>query len=162
MKGWNALPPEVRLTIIAVSVIGVGFAVWKLSKGLGGVLAKIWGDKEVREAKDELAALAKQGITPTLSDFQITQMVNTLVYAMGGCDAQEEVIFAEFNKLKNQADWVKLTLGWGIQKVDDCNWAGQFGDSNLTLSETIVQKLYDDDINQIRSILFVKGINTGM
>jgi hypothetical protein len=162
MKGWNALPIEIRLTIIAVGVIGGGFAIWKLSQGLKGGISRLLGDKEAREAKDELALLAKEGIYPTLSDFQITQMVNTLVYAMGGCDAQEEVMFAEFNKLQNQADWVKLALGWGVQKVDDCNWAGQFGDSNLTLSETIVQKLYDDDINQIRNILFVKGINIGV
>lgn len=136
---WQSLPTAAKIVI----GIGVPVAGWVIYSRIRNSINKgkdLAGAKqEVQSAGDDLAALAKNGITPSFPDTQYDTWVNELQSQYNGCDVllQSGIQTGKiFKLLKNDADWLMLVKAWGDSRpVKGCLWGKDFTGS---LSQAII------------------------
>jgi hypothetical protein len=164
---WNGLPTWAK-GVIAVG----GIAVIVLTAR--GIVARIRKRKELEQnlqesntASDEVRQLESQGIKPTMSNSEFQAIINSHKEAMNGCGTDEQRIYDQFNKLKNEADVKKLISMWQVQYYQPCAasqpisytkylWDDKsFGGS---ISEWLNYEMTTTEIAKINSVLQSKGI----
>lgn len=112
----------------------------------------------IESAKDELQQLRNSGIKPTLTKGQTDAMADTILNQFKGADLALQsysVTAREFNKLKNDADFLMLKTSWGVRTYPDALWGNV---SNVTLEAAIQNELFNTSIDKLNEILTKKGI----
>lgn len=144
--------------VLAVGALGliviIGFTIYKKIQkriGLAGAF------KEKREVTDKLKELEKENIKPTLSDAEFAAMANQLVAAFDGYGSKVSEVYKNFDKLKNDADVLKLIDAYGIREIS----SGRFNpEPNYkgTLAGAIAEEMAGQEIAYANSVLKKKGI----
>ena len=168
---FSELPTWAKGTIAVIGVLTL----------VGGALLIRRGIKKLAENKDErqqerdlnqntqneLGQLEQQGVQPTLSDLNAQTLCNTIQVLLDGCETpflgeEYQVVQAILDKVKNQADWVKLQQAFGRRKIDNCGyWTGDTDYDLKTLlndqldTTALNFKLY---ITNLKEELLKKGI----
>lgn len=93
---------------------------------------------------------------PTLSPEAINNIVKNLVKAMDGYGTDEEAIFAQFRRLKNNLDYQALKKAFGTRKISSGYY---FNETTGNLSTLLRSELSSSDIAKINNILKSKGIS---
>ena len=112
----------------------------------------------VESAKDDLQELRKNGIKPTLSKAQTDSMADAILNQYKNADVllqSYSVTEREFNKLKNDADFLMLKTSWGVRTYPDAFFGSV---SNVTLEAAIQNELFNSSIDKLNAILSKKGI----
>lgn len=109
------------------------------------IYTRLREDKEMGVVKDEIKALEKEGITPTLSASQINSYALKLYRAMDGAGTDEEQVFSVFNAMGNDADVLNLIKAFGLKE-----------DENL--SQWLADDFSQSDLDKINNILASKNI----
>jgi hypothetical protein len=166
---YSDLPTWAKGVVAVVSIVaigGIGFAIYR------GVKKAIDRGREGKEDKDfkeeinqELKDLAKQGVSPTLSDAQAISLANLVENSLSGCElsgTEENVYKAIAALINNQADWLKLQNVYGIRETDNCGFFT--GNSKQDLKGILMSDLDGFDLTfttyatQLRKNLEAKGI----
>jgi hypothetical protein len=120
-------------------------------------------DKENRQAvesaKDDLQDLNKRGVKPTLTKAQTDSMADAILNQYKNADLflqSYTVTERQFNKLKNDADYLMLKTSWGVRTYPDAFFGSV---SNVTLEAAIQNELFNSSISKLNTILTKKGIN---
>ncbi len=159
MKKFFANLPTWAVGVIAVAGVGVvTFTGWKLYKYLSDSGNRQDLKSESKDGKKELKDLQQAGQKATFSDAQYSTWANQLKTSFDGCGTSNGVWANIFGQLKNDVDVLKLNNEYGTRKHDGCNWEGDFGDFEGTLSQAIVNELSANEITAINNALEKKGI----
>jgi hypothetical protein len=120
-------------------------------------------DKEnkqaVESAKDDLQGLSKRGVKPTLTKAQTDAMADAILNQYKNADLllqSYSVTERQFNKLKNDADYLLLKTSWGVRTYPDAFFGSV---SNVTLEAAIQNELFNSSIDKLNTLLSKKGIN---
>ena len=123
--------------------------------------------QESTNADNELIDLNNRGIKPTLTDSNITSIINSLKDAMNGCGTNEKRVYDDFSKLNNEADVKLLIRNWGVQYYQPCagsqpisysKWLWNDKSFGGSISEWLNYDLSTSEINKVNDILAKKGI----
>ena len=88
---------------------------------------------------------------------EYTAMANRLVIAFNDCGTVEQTVYSVFDKIKNNADILKLKAVWGTRKWDGCLLAGEW-DRVGTLDEAMTDELRASELAKVNNKLIQKGI----
>lgn len=164
---YNDLPTWSKgiVAIGSLALVGiVGFTIYKKIK-TNAELKDIL--KESEYAKDELRDLETKGIKPTLTNSQISGMINSIIDAVGGCGTDEQKIYDTFEKLNNEADIQLLIKNFGIQSFEPCpiespisysKWLWDRNSIGGNFTQVLNSDLSSSNKSKINTILSKKGI----
>lgn len=160
-KYYEKASPTGKVLIIGAG-IAAGVAAWfgivnPLRKLIVNKLDQSKAVKESKEAKDELKSLEKDGVRPTISNAQAQTFTNSLVSAFEGCGTDEDAVYGIMSQMKNDADVYLLISTFGTRKYDGCNWSGDFGDTEKTLSGAISSELDSFEKSKVNEALRNNG-----
>lgn len=147
--------------VIVVAILIVLYMIYRWVKNK---LAEANFDKAVKQAKNQLDALAKEGILPSYPAADYAIFANTIEQALAGCGAGfDETLSPTFEKMKNDADIYKLIAAYDVRSVDKCGFFT--GDFNGDLAATLTYKfsgiedyLIDGSVAKINAILQTNGL----
>lgn len=164
---YKDLPPWAK----GVVVVG-GLAVIILT--INGITRRFRAQKDLKEslkesedASAELENLQQQGVRPTLSNSEYQSIINGLITAMNGCGTDEDAVYNQMSKLKNDADVKKLISLWGVQYYEPCaasqpisytRWMWNDKTFGGPISAWFNYDLTTTEINKINDMLQSKGI----
>jgi hypothetical protein len=131
-----------------------GTFIFILYKNGKNIIQWIKEQKAISEAKNELEALEKAGITPTYIESQYKIFGDTLWNALNSTwynpltwGTREETVRGVFSKMNNEADVNKLIIAFGLKE-------------GLNLAESLHDDMSYDAINEyVNAPLQAKGIN---
>lgn len=123
---FNDLPTWAK-GVIAVAAVGSAVAI---GIAIRNAIQKGKGNKDDKQANKEsdnvtqaaLAVLQSQGITAQLTDNDAVSLSRAIENAFSGGEsvATEDSIMSQIKeKIKNQADWVKLQQTFGVRTIPD-------------------------------------------
>lgn len=138
------MKPKQKQMLIGAALLAVGLLILRKPTG----------------AKAEQAAtqrdLQKAG-KPTYTDTQYQLAANRLEQAMFDVGTDEAAIFAIFQALKNNADFLKLNQAFGSRTYSG-GFLPAFLNSKLTLVQWLQEELSTSDLNKLNQILRQAGI----
>ena len=151
-QAFQSLPPWAKGTLAVGGLAIVGYLGYKLMS-----IPKNFGEnKPSRDQNNaeltEQQTLAAQGKKPTLSKAQMSHIANALFTAMDGYGTDEDAIIAQFRKMKNDLDFLGVSLTYGIREVS----SGRFNpEPNFkgNLSSALISELSSYWIKKINEIL---------
>jgi len=123
--------------------------------------------QESNDANNELQQLQQSGIRPTMSNSEFQSIISGLVIAMNGCGTDEDAVYNEISKLKNEADVKQLINMWGVQYYEPCaasqpisytRWMWNDKTFGGSISAWLNYDLSTSEINKINVMLQSKGI----
>jgi hypothetical protein len=120
---------------------------------------------DLAKTKNDLKTLSETGIQPSYLSSQYTVFANNIKQAAYGVFTDEKAIYSVFDKMKNDADVLKVYDAFGIWKYP-CNavefpLSTLFGRSDCgsgDLAMLLTDKLDSSEIKEINNILSKKGI----
>jgi hypothetical protein len=164
---YNELPSWSKgvVAIGGLALVGiVGFTIYKKIKTNAELKAVL---KESEYANDELTDLNNQGIKPTLTNSQISGLINSIIDAVGGCGTDEQKIYGVFKTLNNEADMQLLIKLFGVQSFEPCpatspisytKWLWDRNSIGGNFTQVLNSDLSSSNKSEINSILAKKGI----
>lgn len=164
---YKDLPPYAKAVVVIGGIAIVYFTARSFLKKVQSQADIKKNLQESSNADKELADLRRRGINPTLSESNITAIINSLKDAMNGCGTNEERIYEDFSKLNNEADLKLLIKDWGVQYYQPCaasqpisysKWLWNDKSFGGSLSEWLNYEMTSSEINKINDILAKKGI----
>lgn len=166
MKVYSDLPSWAKGVVV---VGGLAVTYLALTKGLQALKAsklKKEALAEINNATDELNQAINQGIKPTLQNSALQAISEGIVKASNGCGSDENIIFAQFDKIKNEADILSLVKVFGLRKKSRCPFSDDemedFWSSYtpaMSLTAMVNSELSSTEIRQLNDKLSAKGIN---
>ena len=147
------IPPQVQIAIGIAVLGGVGYGIYAIIKGIKNAEAKRKAAEQLALLQGEIQQLATvPGQGPSYPLSQYDTWANNLYMAMDSSwynpfswGTTEDLIIQTFQKLNNNADYLKLTTAFGTK-------------DGYTLTEWLVDELSQSYIDQLNSILSQKGI----
>jgi len=115
-------------------------------------------NKSVISAKDELAALLKKGIKPTISKSQADSWSDQIVKQFSGADLllqSGSLVKRLFLNLKNDVDFLVLKTQFGIRSYKDAFFGAV---KNVTLEAALQDELTNGSLEGINKQLAKQGI----
>lgn len=156
-KIFSDLPGWAKGIIAVVAIGGVAALGFAIYRGVKKRLSLAGAFDEKRKVKDELKNLGEKGIKPTLTEAEYAAMANQLVASFDGYGSKVSEIYKVFDKLKNDADVMKLIDSYGIREIS----SGRFNpEPNFkgTLAGAITEEMAGQEIAFANSVLKKKGI----
>ena len=151
-EGFLGLPPWAK-GVVAVAVLGVTiYAVYKISKKLGGDEEQ--DKKEGADVLSELekAAKKKPATYPASQYKTFANIIETAGFDIG---TDEDAIYSTFRKLKSNTDYLMLLIAWGKPNRTVYEWGvGR----EMTLPQYIRWEMDDSEVKKVNDILQSKGI----
>lgn len=152
VKGFlDNMPPMAKNAIV---LGGVGIAAWYLI-----FRNKDDNDDLPKNAANELAQLAAQGIYPTFSEAQASGMASTIVSAADDCGTDESAMWQVMQHIENKADILLLAKVYGIREYKGCFDGDYLSWHRRNLAETLTSELSGGWIQDINDLFASKGIN---
>lgn len=177
LEVWSGLPTWAK-GIIAVGGLAIIYFTGRT------IIKKINASKEakdsresVREASNDRASLLRKGLKPSFAPTQYQGWANSIEQSFEGCDPFGNITWGAdsplgsvsywsksgykvatiFNQLKNDIDFLDLTIAWGVRTYDDCGiFTGDVKD--VDLFKAIEDELTDAERRDLNKILAKKGI----
>jgi hypothetical protein len=165
MEVYNGLPNWAK-GVVVVGLLGVTYIVG--SQVLSAIRRKKDEKKQLEEinvASNDLNALSRAGVKPTLSNSAYEAISAAIIDAVNGCGTSMAKILSQFEKMKNDADVLMLIKVFGLRKKQRCVfsddpredfWSSQTPPMSLTAH--LQSDLSVSDINEINKTLSKKGI----
>jgi len=157
-KHFSELPSWAKGVVAIVVIGGIGFAGYKIYKGIQKAQNTKGESKEKKDVNADLNQEIKSGKAPTLSDSQISGYANQLKASFDGYGTDNATVGRVFSAMNNDADILLLIKDYGTKTIS----SGKFNttpDFTGTLPETISDEMSSDDIaTYITANLVKKGI----
>lgn len=168
-KGLMRIYTELPTWAKGILVVGGGVAIYF---GANALLKKLKEDKLKKEAEqdltnasDELSNLSKTGVVPTISKTTADAIANAIVQASNDCGSDEKLVYAQFDKIKNQADILLLIKSFGLRQKVRCPFSNDpresFFSANtppMSLSAMLNSELSASELETLNNKLATKGI----
>jgi hypothetical protein len=173
LEFWNGLPTWAKGTIAVGGVAIVYFAARGLWNQFRKSTETAKGRETIREQKNEINQLQRQGLRPTFGESQYKSWADRLQKQYDGIDWKNnafdynipvlgtwsgsgKVTAQIVTQLKNNLDFLKLQEAWGVRTYDQAGlWTGDF---TGTLSQAVNDELDEGEVNALNNILKKNGI----
>jgi hypothetical protein len=124
--------PQWAKGVVVVGGLVVGYlAVTSIIKAIKSKKTKEESLAEVNNAATELNTQIKSGKGPTIQRSTAEVMSNAIVAASNDCGTDEKQIYAQFDKVKNQADILLFVDVFGLRKKVRCPFSDDPRESTL-------------------------------
>lgn len=135
--------PKRTITIVIMIIVIAVVVYFSWSK-----LKKLFG--KINESTDK-AILEAKGVSLTYPKGQYITFADTINAAFGFFNDDEDAIYAVFNQLRNDLDFLELKEAYGLRP-------SVYQGTNQTLSEALKSRLDSTEIAKINSILRTNNI----
>jgi hypothetical protein len=116
MKGlgnwWGGLTSQQKLVFVLIIIAFI----WIVRNAIKGAVR---GAEGAVQNVSETAVLQASGIKPSYSDSQYKAMAQKLFDAMDGAGTYDDDVYAVFDKLNNDIDFIKLDKAFGVREASD-------------------------------------------
>jgi hypothetical protein len=158
--------PQWAKGVVVVGGLVVGYiAVTAILRKIKEAKTKEESLAEVNNAATELNTQIKSGKGPTIQRSTAEVMSNAIVAASNDCGTDEKQIYAQFDKVKNQADILLFVDVFGLRKKVRCPFSDDPRESffsadtpPMSLSAMINSELDATQISTVNNKLASKGI----
>jgi hypothetical protein len=162
---FENLPSWSRGVISIVGVGAVAFIGYQIYSSIKNAKELERSLKSQKLADNELEDLKKKNILPTKSTTQFEIMSDKIIEAINDCGTDEKQIYAQFDKVKNQADILLFVDVFGLRKKVRCPFSDDPRESffssdtpPMSLSAMINSELDTTEIQTLNNKLATKGI----
>jgi len=165
LRVYTELPSWAK-GIVVVGGLVVGYlAVTSILRAIKAKKTEAESKAEISQANTELNTQIKSGNGPTIQRSQAEVMANAIVAASNDCGTDEKQIYAQFDKVKNQADILLFVDVFGLRKKVRCPFSDDPRESffssdtpPMSLSAMINSELDTTEIQTLNNKLATKGI----
>ena len=165
MRVYDELPGWAR-GVVVVGGLAVGYlAVTSILRAIKAKKTEAQSRTEINQANNELNTQIQSGKGPTIARSQAEVMSNAIVAASNDCGTNEKSIYAQFDKVNNQADILLFVDVFGLRKKVRCPFSDDPRESffsadtpPMSLSAMINSELDATQITTINNKLQAKGI----
>lgn len=165
MKVYTELPSWAKGVVVVGGLTVTYLAVTAILRKFKESKIKSESLAEVNNANSELNTQIKTGKGPTIARSQAEVMANAIVSASNDCGTDEKKIYAQFDKVMNQADILLLIDVFGLRKKVRCPFSDDPRESffssdtpPMSLSAMINGELDATQIATLNNKLASKGI----
>ncbi len=165
MKVYTELPSWAKGVVVVGGLTVAYLAVTSILKSIKAKKTEAESKAEISQANTELNTQIQSGKGPTIARSQAEVMANAIVSAANDCGTNEKSIYAQFDKVANQADILLLVEVFGLRKKVRCPFSDDpresFWSANtppMSLSAMINSELDATQIATINNKLASKGI----
>ena len=165
LRVYTELPSWAKGVVVVGGLVVGYLAVTSILKAIKSKKTKEESLAEVNNASNELNTQIKSGKGPTIARSTAEVMANAIVAASNDCGTDEKQIYAQFDKVKNQADILLFVDVFGLRKKVRCPFSDDPRESffsadtpPMSLSSMINSELDATQISTINNKLASKGI----
>jgi hypothetical protein len=165
LRVYTELPSWAKGVVVVGGLVVGYLAVTSILKSIKAKKNKEESLAEVNNANSELNTQIKTGKGPTIARSTAEVMANAIVSASNDCGTDEKQIYAQFDKVNNQADILLFVDVFGLRKKVRCPFSDDpresFFSANtppMSLSAMINSELDATQIATINNKLASKGI----
>lgn len=165
LRVYTELPSWAKGVVVVGGLVVGYLAVTSIIKAIKSKKTKEESLAEVNNAATELNTQIKSGKGPTIARSTAEVMSNAIVAASNDCGTDEKQIYAQFDKVKNQADILLFVDVFGLRKKVRCPFSDDPRESffsadtpPMSLSAMINSELDATQISTINNKLASKGI----
>lgn len=165
LRVYTELPSWAKGVVVVGGLVVGYLAVTSILKSIKAKKNKEESLAEVNNANSELNTQIKTGKGPTIARSTAEVMANAIVAAANDCGTEEKQMYAQFDKLNNQADILLFVDVFGLRKKVRCPFTDDpresFFSANtppMSLSAMINSELDATQIATINNKLASKGI----
>jgi len=165
LRVYTELPSWAKGVVVVGGLVVGYLAVTSILKSIKAKKTKEESLQEVNNANTELNTQIQTGKGPTIARSSAEVMANAIVAAANDCGTDEKQIYAQFDKVKNQADILLFVDVFGLRKKVRCPFSDDpresFFSANtppMSLSAMINSELDATQIATINNKLASKGI----
>jgi hypothetical protein len=174
---YTELPSWAKGIVIVGGMAIVYFTTRTIFKRLRAAKDAQDSKRAVQDAEADRRRLSGNGMKASYSRTQYRTWANSLEQAYEGCDLSGQITWGAdsplgavsfwsnsgyktasiFNQLKNDVDYLELSIAWGVRTYDDCGYfTGDVKD--VDLAKAIQDELTAREISNLNQILSKKGI----
>lgn len=165
MKVYTELPSWAKGVVVVGGLVVGYMAVTSILKSIKAKKTEAESKAEISQANTELNTQIKSGNGPTIARSQAEVIANAIVAASNDCGTDQKSIYAQFDKVKNQADILLLVDVFGLRKKVRCPFSDDPRESffssdtpPMSLSAMINSELDATEIATLNNKLASKGI----
>jgi hypothetical protein len=165
LRVYTELPSWAKGVVVVGGLVVGYLAVTSILKSIKAKKTKEESLAEVNNANTELNTQIQTGKGPTIARSTAEVMANAIVAAANDCGSDEKQMYAQFDKVKNQADILLFVDVFGLRKKVRCPFTDDpresFFSANtppMSLSAMINSELDATQIATINNKLASKGI----
>jgi len=165
LRVYTELPSWAKGVVVVGGLVVGYLAVTSIIKAIKSKKTKEESLAEVNNAATELNTQIKSGNGPTIQRSTAEVMSNAIVAASNDCGTDEKQIYAQFDKVKNQADILLFVDVFGLRKKVRCPFSDDPRESffsadtpPMSLSAMINSELDATQISTVNNKLASKGI----
>jgi len=174
---WSDLPAWAKGIIAVGGLAIVYFTSRTIIKKISSLKESKDSKEVTKDAKSDRTELIRKGLRPSFRETQYKGWANSMEESFEGCDSNINVTWGAdsplgkvsswstsgykvatiFNQLKNDVDFLDLTIAWGVRTYDACGiLTGDVKDADLF--KAIDNELNDRERRNLNTILAKKGI----
>jgi hypothetical protein len=165
LRVYTELPSWAKGVVVVGGLVVGYLAVTSILKAIKAKKTEAESKAEISQANTELNTQIKLGNGPTIQRSQAEVMANAIVAASNDCGTDEKQIYAQFDKVKNQADILLFVDVFGLRKKVRCPFSDDPRESffssdtpPMSLSAMINSELDTTEIQTLNNKLATKGI----
>jgi len=165
LRVYTELPSWAKGVVVVGGLVVGYLAVTSILKAIKAKKTEAESKAEISQANTELNTQIKLGNGPTIQISQAEVMANAIVAASNDCGTDEKQIYAQFDKVKNQADILLFVDVFGLRKKVRCPFSDDPRESffssdtpPMSLSAMINSELDTTEIQTLNNKLATKGI----
>jgi hypothetical protein len=165
LRVYTELPSWAKGVVVVGGLVVCYLAVTSILKAIKAKKTEAESKAEISQANTELNTQIKLGNGPTIQRSQAEVMANAIVAASNDCGTDEKQIYAQFDKVKNQADILLFVDVFGLRKKVRCPFSDDPRESffssdtpPMSLSAMINSELDTTEIQTLNNKLATKGI----
>jgi len=165
LRVYTELPSWAKGVVVVGGLVVGYLAVTSILKSIKAKKNKEESLAEVNNANSELNTQIQTGKGPTIARSTAEVMANAIVAASNDCGTEEKQMYAQFDKVQNQADILLFVDVFGLRKKVRCPFTDDpresFFSANtppMSLSAMINSELDATQIATINNKLASKGI----
>jgi len=117
---YNGLPTWARGVVVVGGLVIGYIAVNAIIKKINQNKADAAAQQEINTAGGDLKSVIASGTNPTLNNSELEAMSNAIIEASNGCGTDNNMIYATFDKIKNDADILSFIKVFGLRKKTRC------------------------------------------
>ena len=166
MKVYEDLPGWARGVVVVGGLAVAYIAVTSILKSIKAKKIEQQSQAEINQAGTELNTQIQSGNGPTIQRSQAQVMSNAIVAASNDCGTDNKAIYAQFDKVNNQADMLLFVEVFGLRKKVRCPFTDDPRESffsadtpPMSLSAMINSELSASEIAIVNNKLQAKGIS---
>jgi hypothetical protein len=166
MKVYSELPSWAKGVVVVGGLTVTYLAVTSVLRKLKEAKNKKESLSEINASSSELQDEINKGKRPTLPKTTLEAMANAIVSASNDCGTDEKKIYAQFDKVANQADILSLVQTFGLRKKVRCPFSDDPRESffsadtpPMSLSSMLNSELDTTQMQTLNNKLASKGIN---